>query len=467
MKRKPIHLKANLAPFLTADRTVSEDGAFRPISFWHETVPVTPGQPLDHDLTCDVAVVGGGFTGLSAAYHLKRQAPGLDVALIEREVVGHGASGRNGGFAMPLLGWDLLHTAKKLGEENAGTAYRFMYGAVEHVKRIVAQHAIDCDLEATGYLLLNTCPARTRRARREIALAHRLGFAHEWLEGGALDEYIRGPHFHSGVFDPRPCVLNPAKLARGMKRIIEGLGVRVFEQTPLDALTDGDPLVLRTPGGRIHARHAVMAVNGYGASLGFLESRILPVHTYIVLTEPLTGEQLDAVGWRTKRASLETARNFIHYFRLTADNRILFGGNDAQLYWRGRYYDRDSGLTEALKARFREYFPALRGIRFTHEWGGVLGVTLDMFPSFGIGGANRSVSFAAGYSGHGVALANYAGAVLAPAVLRSLGLPESGTAEFPFFWDRLPAALPPDPALYLGMQVYRFALHTQDRVQRA
>lgn len=467
MKRRPIHLKTNATPFLTADRTVSDSGTFKPVSFWQETVSVTPGPALDRDVVCDVAIVGGGFTGLSVAYHLKRQAPDIEVVLIEREVVGHGASGRNGGFAMPLLGWDLLHTARKLGEESAGRAYRFMYAAVEHVKRTVAEHAIDCDLETTGYLLLNTCPARARRARREIALAHRLGFAHEWLEGAALGEYIRGRHFQSGVFDPKPCVLNPAKLARGMKDIVERLGVRVFEQTPLDVLRDGEPVELRTPGGRIRARHAVMAVNGYGASLGFLESRILPVHTYIVLTEPLTDEQLESVAWQAKRASLETARNFIHYFRLTADNRILFGGNDAQLYWRGRYYDHDSSLTEALKARFREYFPALRGVRFTHEWGGVLGVTLDMFPTFGIGGANRSVSFAAGYSGHGVALANYAGAVLAPAVLRALGVPETASAEFPFFWDRLPMPLPPDPALYLGMKAYRFALHAHDRLQRA
>ena len=464
----PLRLQANDEPFLTADHTVTDTGQFHPVSFWQETVPVTPGAPLSGETSCDVAVIGGGFTGLSTACELKRHAPHLDVVVLEREVAGHGASGRNGGFAMPLLGWDLLDTARKLGEEQARLAYGLMYDAVNHVKTLVAEHRLDCDLETTGYLLLNTCAARERRARRELQIAHRLGFEHEWLEGAALEAHIRSPHFRSGIFDPMPCVLNPAKLARSLKQLAETRGVRVYEQTPLSELRDGATVLLRTPHGRVRARNVVLAVNGYGASLGFMPSRILPVHTYIVLTEPLTDAQLDAVGWRTRRTSLETARNFIHYFRLTADNRVLFGGNDAQLYWRGRYYDRDEPLLDALKARFRAYFPALADVRFTHEWGGVLGVTLDMFPTFGVGGTARNIHFAAGYSGHGVALANFAGVVLAPAILRSLGLPEPAPEpSFPFFWNRLPMRLPRGPVLYAGMQAYRLLLHLKDRLQRA
>ncbi len=452
--------------FQSAAPAVDEEGRHRPVGYWQETVPVAPGAPLAERLRCDVAIVGAGFTGLSTAYHLKKYKPDLDVVVLEAGVAGHGASGRNGGFVMPLIGWDLLYTVQKLGEEAAGAAYRLMYRAVAHVKRVVADHGIDCDLEATGYLLLNTCEARERRARRELEAAHRLGFDHEWLEGAALAEHIRSDCFRSGVFDPHPCVVNPAKLVRGMKALVESLGVRVYERTPLLELEGGKPVCLRTESGEVRARQALLALNGYGGALGFMPSRVLPVHTYIVLTEPLRAEQLDAVGWGKRRTSLESARNFIHYFRLTADNRILFGGEDATMYYGGRYYDRDEKVFRALKDRFHEYFPALRGVRFTHEWGGVLGVSLDMFPTFG---QQDNIFHAGAYSGHGVALSNYAGAILAPRMLRAAGVTdaEEPEPENPFFYGRRPAWLGADPVRYLGVQAYRYLLRAQDRLQGA
>ncbi|MCC6144080.1 MAG: FAD-binding oxidoreductase, partial [Candidatus Hydrogenedentes bacterium] len=195
--------------------------------------------------------------------------------------------------------------------------------------------------------------------------------------------------------------------------------------------------------------------------------RVLPVHTYIVLTEPLSEAQLAEIGWAKRRASLETARNFIHYFRLTADNRIVFGGEDAELYWRGRYYNEDNRIFASLKARFREYFPTLRDLAFTHEWGGVLGVTLDMFPTFGVKGLYDSIYFACGYSGHGVALSNYAGAILAPQMLKDAGLPTPETDRLPWFYNRLPTWLPPDPMRFAGLKAYRLALRAQDTLQRS
>lgn len=463
-----MHLASNHRAYKTLPAVTTESGAYQPVSFWHETVDITPGPPLTEDIACDVAIVGGGFTGLSIAHQLKRAKPALEIVLIERAVVGHGASGRNGGFVMPLIGWDLHHVARKLGEETAGAAYRLMYDAVDYVKHLVAEHNIDCDLEETGYLLLNTCSAREARAREELAIAHRLGFDHAWLEGAALREHIRSEHFRSGVFDPNACILNPAKLARGLKSLVEELGVSVYEQTSLEELTDGNPVQLRSPHGTIQAERVVLALNGYGPSLGFMEARVLPVHTYIVVTEPLDDAQLEAVGWSNKRTSLETARNFIHYFRLTADNRILFGGEDAQVYHDGAYRDADPRIFGDLKARFREYFPALAGVSFTHEWGGVLGVSLDMFPTFGVGGENDTIYHAGAYAGHGVSLSNYAGCILAPHILGEEALPDAaGAHPPPFFYNRTPAWLAKDPFRYWGMQVYRHALRAQDWWQGA
>lgn len=461
-----MELRLNETPFRTTAAPATAEDGYRPVSYWQETVTLTPGDPLREQLACDVVIVGGGYTGLSVAYHLKQYRPALEVVVLERAVVGHGASGRNGGFAMPLLGWDLLQTVKTIGEEPAAAAYRMMYDAVAHVKQLVAEHHIDCDLESTGYLMINTAPAREGHARAECAIARKLGFDHTWVDRDGLGEYIRCPQFRSGVFDPHPCIINPAKLARGLKSVVEAMGVRVYEQTPVTKLDAADLVRVETPEGGVQATQAVLSVNGYGGALGFMASRIIPVHTYIVLTEPLSKVQLEAIGWHKKRTSLETARNCIHYFRLTADHRIAFGGEDVALYPGGAFRDADPAIFEALKKRFAQYFPVLRDVAFTHQWGGTLGVTLDMFPTFGQSGPKGNVFHAAGYSGHGVALSNYAGRILAPEILAAAGITElPEPLPRPFFYNRNPQWLPPDPLRYAGLQAYRFLLRAQDRWQ--
>ncbi|MBM3289057.1 MAG: FAD-dependent oxidoreductase [Candidatus Hydrogenedentes bacterium] len=325
-----------------------------------------------------------------------------------------------------------------------------------------------CDMEETGYLLLATSKARLPRVRHEVELGKRLGFDLEFLEGGALREHVASESFLAGAYDPHPFIVNPAKLARGLKTAVEQAGVRVFEQTPITKLDDGKTIAITTPGGNVSARAVVLAMNGYGAAMGFMGPRILPVHTYIVMTGPLSQTDLESTGWHKRRTSLETARNLIHYFRLTVDNRIVFGGEDADLYYGGVYRDTNDGMFAALERRFRAYFPSLRHVQITHRWGGVLGVTLDMFPTFGAGGDHGTIFHAAGYSGHGVSLSNYAGTLLAPRVLDALGVKHDlPVVEQPFFYGRKPFPLPPDPVRYVGMQAYRCALKAQDTWQGA
>ncbi len=463
-----MHLKINRAIAATAGEPVRPDGAYRPVSFWQETISIAPGAPLGEDTSCDVVIIGGGYTALSIAHELKRLAPSVDVVILERAVVGHGASGRNGGFVMPLLGWDLTDAVAKLGREAAADAYRMMYQAVAHTKQLIADHQIDCDLETTGYLLLATCSKREVRLREEAELGRQLGFDHQWLDRAAVRQHVLSDSFTTGVFDPHPAIVNPARLARGRLRVVQSLGVRVYEQTAVTELVEGERSMVRTPSGTVGARAAVLAVNGYGAALGFMPSRIIPVHTFIVMTEPLSDAQWEAIGWNPRRTSLETARNFIHYFRPTRDGRIMFGGEDVKLYWGGRYRDHDPPTFARLERRFREYFPALAALRFTHRWGGVLGVTLDMFPTFGVGGSAGNIFHAAGYSGHGVALSNYAGTIMAPQILARLDGHRCKEARcVPFFYGRRPWWLPPEPLRYVGLQLYRAALRAHDRWQRA
>lgn len=462
-----MQLKLDERPFRTVPPAVRGDGSYRPVSFWQTTVDITPGASLTQDVECDFAIIGGGYTGLSMARNIKLLAPEARVVVLEHGVVGHGASGRNGGFAMPLLGWDLYDAAQRLGEAEARRAYALMYRAVASFKETIQSEQIDCDLECTGYLLINTCASREKRSRMELALAHRLGFDHDWLEGAALREHIICKDFRSAIYDPHPCIVNPAKLARGLKASAEKIGVEIYEQTPMLEMAEGQPALIRTPHATVRAGQVALCMNGYGAASGFLSSNIVPAHTYIVLTEPLTDAQLESIGWAKRRASLETARNFIHYFRLTADNRIAFGGEDADLYPGGSYRNNDAGIEEALRKRFRAYFPALGEVKFTHAWGGTLGVTMDMFPTFGRGGTHRNIFHACGYSGHGVSLSNYAGKVMAPVMVHAAGKNVELPDDMPFFWQRTPQSLPPDPIRYWGMRAYRLALRAHDSLTGA
>lgn len=462
-----MELSIRTTPYETASGGAAEDGEPEPVGFWQETADVTPTDPLTGDRSFDVAVVGGGFTGLSTAHELKSGAPDLDVAVLERDFAGFGASGRNGGFVMPLLGWDLQHLVDEVGREDARHAYDLMYTAIDHVRDLVDGNDLDCDKEEVGFMLLNTSRKRERHTREECRLAREMGFEREWVAGGELDGYVDSDAFLSGCYDPEPFVVDPLKLARERMTLAAEEGVEIYERTPVTSLeSHGRGVDIGTPRGSVSADAAVLAVNGYGEALEFRRDRFMPVHTYITLTEPVP-ELLDRVNWGDRRTSFETARNFIHYFRVTEDDRILFGGDDIQLYYGGRFRDRNPGIERDLQRRIREFFPELRDVEFTHSWGGVLSVTMDMLPEFGTADDAGRVHHAAGYSGHGVALANYAGKILAPRVADAVDVDVGFDAEDPFFVDRKPPYIPPDPLRYVGLQLYRRWLDAQDRWQGA
>ena len=272
----PMQLGADESLFRTVSTAVNASGAYQPVSFWQETIAVAPGNPLAGDTTCDVAIIGGGFTGLSTAYELKRAAPDLDVVLLERSVIGHGASGRNGGFAMPLIGWDLTDAVRKLGGDGAKRAYQLMYDAVAHTKRMITGNHIDCDLESTGYLLISTTPRRDGHIRHEVELGRRLGFDHQLLEKPELEEHIRSDRFRLGAYDPHPIIINPFKLARGLKGLVEKTGVRVYEQSPLLELNDGNPVRIRTSQAEVRAAQSCWRSTGTGRGLASCPSESFP-----------------------------------------------------------------------------------------------------------------------------------------------------------------------------------------------
>ncbi|WP_374712918.1 NAD(P)/FAD-dependent oxidoreductase [Symbiobacterium terraclitae] len=417
---------------------------YREKSFWLETAGAYEERPpLAGDHVADVCIIGGGFTGISAALHLKEREPGLRVVVLESAVVGYGASGRNAGFSMTLFGLSPEVTRWRFGLQGLREADAYMVRAVAEVRRRVAEHGIDCDYEENGLLTVAASDAQRRRLQREMELARRAG-AHEttWLEAEAVRDLVNSPAFCGARLDPVCAILNPARLVRGLARAAEEAGAVICERTPALEVEPGPRVRIRTAHGQVVAEKAILATNAYSHQFRPVRSRQLPVHTYIVLTEPLSPAQLEAIGWR-RRQGIEDGRNLIHYFRLTADNRLLMGGEDAHYYWGsavGR--DRNPVLQQRLQEAVKRTFPALAGVRFTHHWGGPISATLDLAPAIGRIGSN--LLYSVGCMGHGVSLCTLNGATLA-----DLALERQTDLTDVFFVNRRMLPVPPEPLRFV------------------
>lgn len=431
--------------------------------FWLETAGAyTEQPPLDGSQRADVAIVGGGFTGLSTALHLKQAQPELNVALLEAEVIGWGASGRNAGFAMTLFGLTLGLTKTFFGRPNALQAQRYMQRAVDYVGELVAEHRLDCDYERTGFLRVATNAAYERRIRREIDLAHAVGIDDiGWLPAAQLAELVRSPRYLGAWHEQRCALVNPAKLSRELRRICLDKGVTIHERTRVSELSrrGQGAVVLETDRGSVSAERVVLATNAWSHLIPEIRGKQTPAWTYIVLTEPLTPRQLEPIGWR-QRQGIEDARNLVHYYRLTADNRLLMGGGDVEIGY-GRRMDRDAHhrIWRHLEGHIRETFPSLADVAITHRWGGPVSVPLEMIPAIGTLG-DRRVIWSLGCMGHGVSLAHLNGLTIAQ-LLRG----ERSWLTETFFVNRRTLPWPPDPLRYAAGYAVRGYMRVEDALR--
>ncbi|MFF5084565.1 NAD(P)/FAD-dependent oxidoreductase [Actinoplanes sp. NPDC000266] len=417
--------------------------------FWLED----PGRPaplpaLVGSIETDLLVVGGGYCGLWTALQAKERDPGRDVVLVEAEEIGWAASGRNGGFVEASLTHgpangrryfaDDLDVLDTLATENfAG------------FRDSLTRHGIDAEFEEEGALSVATEPHQVDELRAQP------GFL------GPDDLPVRSPLYRAGVFHKSGnALVHPAKLAWGLKAACQASGVRLFEHTPVKRLTDGRGTVRAATGmGTIRARQAVLATNGFPSLLRRNRLLTLPVYDYVLMTEPLTDAQLDEIGWHGRFGISDTSRQF-HYYRKTADNRILWGGYDA-VYHRGRgirpEYDQRPETFNRLADHFLRTFPQLHDIKFTHTWGGMIDMSTQLAAFQGLA-MNGKVAYAGGFTGLGVAATRFAGTVM----LDLLSGADTSRTHLKMATKR-PLPIPPEPLTYPAVQVIRRAIAASDR----
>ena len=350
----------------------------REAGFWIDSAADTAqSESLAGAQKCDVAIVGGGLTGLSTAYHARQLMPGIDVRVLEGYKCGYGSSGRNAGFSSPLFGMRKSITALRFGKANAIAAHHYMCDAVEYLERLIAAHAIECDYERRGLMLVANSKAQTRRLQKEMRIADRwgLGAVEHWDRARLANEF-KTDYYVEGLLNARCGLLNPASLARGLARLVREAGGVVYEESPVIRVAeDQNGYTIGTPDGELRCDRIVFAANAYSDLFPGLAARQLPVLQHVVVSEPLTAAQLESIGWQS-RIGFVDARNAIHYYRLTADNRILMGGGDVLP---GSTLNLRQASIPRAYARLREHvvriYPQLKYLKFSHQWGG-LGVAI-------------------------------------------------------------------------------------------
>ena len=390
---------------------------YRGLSLWFDTLPdpVSSRVPLAGDTTADVAIVGAGFTGLWTAYYLLRADPSLRVVVLESEVAGFGASGRNGGWCSALYPVSATTLAREHGHAAAASQYAAMRESVVEVAKVSAAEGIDADIAVGGTVVLARSAAQLARARAEVAESEEFDLGLSLLDADAATARLAATGVLGATYTPHCAAIHPAKLVRGLAEAVERRGGVIHERTPATSIEPGR---VRTTGGDVQAGVVIRATEAYTARLRRLRRAVAPVYSLIIATEPLPPSRWDAIGLG-ERETFADHRNLIIYGQRTADGRMVFGGRGAPYHFGSRIspaFDRVPSVFDALHAALLELFPVLRGVRITHRWGGPLGIARDWHASVGLDTAT-GVGWAGGYVGDGVSTTNLAGRTLSDLIL--------------------------------------------------
>lgn len=423
--------------------------------FWLDDLPERPVRPaLAATVQADLAVVGGGYTGLWTALLAKRRNPDARVVLVEGKRIGWAASGRNGGFVEATLTHGAKNGETRFPDELA-TLDRLGMQNLDEIQATVESEGWACDFERVGSFAVATEAYQVA----ELEAAH--DGEHElFYDAAAMRAQINSPTYEGGLWSVRDTALvHPGKLADSLLGAVLDAGVEVVEATPvLDLRAERDAIELRTRGGVVRADRVALATNAFPSLLKRYRLHTVPVYDYVLMTEPLTDAQLASIGWQGRQGVADTANQF-HYYRLSADNRILWGGYDAIYHFGGRIrpqYDDRRESYEKLASHFFTTFPQLEGVRFTHRWAGVID-TCSRFCAFHATAHQGRVAYSAGFTGLGVAATRFAANVM----LDQLAGETTERTSLDMVRS-MPLPFPPEPATYPAVQSVRWALDRAD-----
>jgi glycine/D-amino acid oxidase-like deaminating enzyme len=432
-----------------------------PKVFWLDDPNAPPPAPrLEGHTECDLAVVGAGFTGLWTALLAKQRQPSLDVVVVEGRRTAAAASGRNGGFCDASLTHGFANGMSRFAGE-LRTLDRLGLENLDAIETAVAEHGIDCDLERTGVIDVATAAWQFDELADVAKSMRTHGYEVDVLDADEMRAEVASPSYHGGLWvHGRTAIVNPARLAWGLRRTCLKLGVRLHEGTAVRVLRrEGGRIRLTTPRGSVAARQVALATNADRPLLGRLRPFILPVYDYVLVTEPLTAAQLDSIGWK-RRQGMSDSGNQFHYYRITADSRILWGGYDAIYHFGNRVaveLEQRAATFDKLAGHFFATFPQLAGVRFTHRWGGAID-TCSRFCAFWGTSHSGGVAYALGYTGLGVGASRFGAQVM-------LDLLEGASTERTSLRmvRTRPLPFPPEPLRSGVVQLTRWSLDRADR----
>ena len=439
---------------------------YRGVSYWHDTVAesLTPRPALPGDVDVDVAVVGAGYTGLWTAAYLSAADPALRIAVLEKEIAGFGASGRNGGWCSALFPSSAAKVTRLYGRAHALALERAMRETVDEVGRVTSQWGVDCHFAKGGTVVVARTPVQLDRARASVDEARSLGFGGlRMLSAAEAVDMLGATSVLGGTYTPHCAAIHPARLVRGLASVVAARGVAIYEQTPVTRLGPG---IIVTPYGRVRAEIVVRATEGYSPMLPGYRRVVAPVYSLMLATAPLPAAFWDSVGL-ARRETFSDFRHVIIYGQRTADDRIAFGGRGAPYHFGSRVrasYDREPAVFAELWRVLREMFPAAASAKVTHTWGGPLGVSRDWFASVGLD-RDTGLAWAGGYVGDGVGTSNLAGRTLADLILRR----DTELVRLPWVGHRSPR-WEPEPMRWLeanlGLQLMASADREEERSGR-
>ena len=439
------------------------ESTYRPVWFDDDERP-DPLPSLDGDARCQLLIVGGGFTGLWAALQAKERMPDLDIILVEQTFVGDGASGRNGGF----LSASLTH-----GETNGdyyfpGENHRLYQLGQQNMAEFIdslERHKIDAQYEKVGVTSVATNASMVAALRAQYDAEKADGDDVVWFDRDAMQKEVNSPTYLAGLWRRNGLggVVHPGRLCWGLKKTIVSLGVRIFEGTPVLGIApdnDGNGMQTTCLSGIIQSEKILMATNAFRSPLAQIRKSVIPVWDYQIATEPLSAEQLASIGWGDSRHALTNEANMFHYYRMTRDNRITWGGGGAVCYYYGSRTDQgvadDRCRFERLAKEFLETFPQLEGVKFTHRWSGIIATSTRFCMVPGVAFDGR-VSWAVGYTGLGVGATRFGARI----GLELLGYQPSDILDMQFVKKKA-MNWAPEPVRWIGITLTRHALSKAD-----